>query len=83
MQKLRLESLDHHEIAAELRRVETELKQLANYRDDLEHQHGTLLRDEDRKTTHTDDPDPGPRQSFIDGTKDMYKTEAERAAKAG
>ncbi len=86
MKTLRLEEMDRmdsHELTRELRRVRGQRKKLDAYENDLEIQLGKVMRDEsDHKIAPPVDTDPGPRQAFIDDTKDLYKTEAERTLKA-
>ncbi len=77
-----VQRLDINGLRHELEKVRAEKKRLDDYEDDLETQMGKVLRGEaDPKPTAP--PDPGPRQAFIDDTRDMHLTKAERALKSG
>lgn len=77
-----MQRLDVNDIRHELTKVGEEKKRLDAYENDLEDQLGRVMRDE-VKPTPAAAPDPGPRQSFIDDTKDMHKSPEERALQTG
>ncbi len=70
-----MQRLDVNDVRHELTKVRTEKKRLDAYENDLEDQLGKLMRDE-AEPKPAASVDPGPRQSFIDDTKDMYMSKA-------
>lgn len=86
MKVIRLEEmvgLDVYDVRHELTKVRTEKKRLDAYENDLEDQLGKLMRDEANLKAIPINLDPGPRDKFIDDTKDMHLSEAERELKVG
>ena len=85
MKVMRLEemaSLNVNDVRHELTKVRDEKKRIDAYENDLEDQLGKLMRDE-AEPKPAAPVDPGPRQSFIDDTKDMHLSEEESALKSG
>ncbi len=87
MKVFRIEEMQALDIAGlrhELTKVRDEKKRLDAYESDLETQLGRAMRaDPKPKADHTDTPDPGPRQAFIDSTKNMHLSEADKKLQTG